>query len=457
MPLTPDQKSAYEQLKEQLPVDLVPGYSVVSSEVSPDSVWLKRMKSFSKDLSVNAYAYYNFEARGKGPLKRKVRKPSKIISPDGFPADIVITYAYPPPGAFYTLNKEREVKHFVMHSFGHMWNPGWMNSTRSGRGVQTYTFENKTVFVPKGSDPETLAHFTRFSSGLQACLSTAAKATAHFFIDRDGNLVVIGDCNDVLYTSQGVSGTSCGVELEEAFYVLKDTKGKGNKALWKPGGRPPGTAGNIEYFGYSAKQLFTLSILIRKLETVYPKLKERNIQFARKTFTADGPPGYTMHDFIYPGVDKNTGKLKSGHMDISPQYLTQELWDSFFRMVDSHNHINSTNVWKPRQKYPDTLDPAVAAPTSNTPMMAMTERVLNQAKTIGVAQQRSQQIANNTRGNTNTQTGSAAANASLKVSQQVATTTTITQQTQAPQLDYPSSTQPEMSPGRQVNSDDMWG
>jgi hypothetical protein len=456
MPLTPDQKNAYEQLKEQLPTDLVPGYSVVSSEVSPESIWLKRMKSFSKDLSVNAYAYYNFEVRSKGPLKRRVRKPSKIMSPDGFPSDIVISYVYPPPGTVVTLNKEREVRYFVMHSFGHAWNPGWMNSSKAGRGVQTFVFENKTVFIPKGSDPENMAHFTRFSSGLQTCLQSAAKATAHFFIDRDGNLIVVGDCNDILSTSPGVNENSCGVEMEEAFYVLKDTKGKGNKAEWRPGGKPPGTAGNIEYFGYSAKQLFTLSILIRKLETVYPKLKERNIEFVRKTFTKNGPPGYTMHDFLYPGKN-DKGELKSGHMDISPHYLTQELWDSFFRMVDTHNHINSTNVWKPRQKYPDTTDPAVVAPTSNTPMMAMTERVLNQAKTVGLAQQRSQQIANNTRGATNIQTGSAAAKDSLRMSQQVATMTTIVQQTQSPQLDNPSSSQPEMSPGRQVNSDDMWG
>ena len=43
-----DQINAFEALKESLPVDLGPGFSVASTgELSPDSPWTKKMKRFS--------------------------------------------------------------------------------------------------------------------------------------------------------------------------------------------------------------------------------------------------------------------------------------------------------------------------------------------------------------------------------------------------------------------------
>lgn len=408
------QLSAFEQLKQQMPIDAVPGFSVASTEATPESPWVKKMKVVADDLRLNAYAYFNFTARSKGPLKPTRRSPSKIISPDGFPSWVTVTYAYPPPQAFYSMATERQVKHFVMHSFGHGWHAsnikgdwvGWMNSSQDGRGVQTFEFEGKTVYVPKGSDPESLAHFTRFSAGLRACLNSAAQATAHFFIDRAGNLIVIGDCNDVLFTSQGVSKTSVGVEMEEAFYVLEPPTSK-KPAVWKSGGNPPGTAGNIAYFTYSVQQMMTLSILCRKLETAYPELRQRNVFFDRRSFKSSDPPGYTMHDFI----------SGSEHFDVSPHFLTQELWDAFFALVDTHTHINPTNIWKPRQKYADSATSQISAqPLSNTPTKSITDVLLQPSKDRGLGTERAFSKANDNRGTLN----EAAAKDSVKEAQAVA-------------------------------------
>ncbi len=463
--LSPKQQNAYDQLKEKLPTDLVPGYSVATSgTVDPESPWIKKMRRFSKDLGVNAYAYFNYNARSKGGLKRMRRKPKKIISAEGFPPWVTVTYAYPPPFSFYSMSKEREVKHFVMHSFGHAWHAtsrakkriGWMNSSRRGRGVISTVQDGKTIFIAKGSDEESMAHFTRFSAGLRACLNSAARASAHFFIDRDGNLIVIGDCNDVLFTSNGVSKTSCGVEMEEAFYVEKDTKGRGNKALWRPGGNPPGTAGDIEYFAYSAQQMLTLSILVKKLETVYPLLKQRNITFTRKSMRPTAPAGYTMHDYIYPGMNKKTGKLKSGHMDISPHFREQSMWDTFFELVDANTHINSTNVFKPRSRYEDSGQSQMVEDMSSDVLTAMTERLYNYAKETGVAYNRVANIAHVTKKSANDAAGNAATKESKKVSRDVAETVEKAQTTQNPIQELPVSDAPIGDDGLQVCSDDMW-
>lgn len=458
MSTTADQRNAFEALKEQLPVDLVPGFSVATTgTLDPSSPWVDKMQRFSKDLGVNAYAYFNFIARTKGPLQSTRRTPKKVISPDGFPPWVTVTYAFPPPQAFYSLSRERAVKHFVLHSFGHAWHAtlrdnraiGWFNSSRSGRGVQPYEFEGRTVYIAKGSDPKTLEHFTRFSAGLRACLHSAARATAHFFIDRAGNLVVIGDCNDVMFTSNGVSSSSCGVELEEAFYVLDIPRGKKNRAIFRPGGRPPGTAGNIQYFAYSPQQLFTLSILVKKLELAYPVLRARNISFDRRSFRSSGPPGYTMHDFIKQKPNK-------GHFDISPQFLSSDLWDRFFDLVDTQTHITAVNLFRPRQNYTDSGQLLNAEQVSEHQLESMTERLFQLARTQGMAFNRSAYLAQQTRRSRNASVGRFATRRAKQEAQKVADIKQLSQRTQSPLIDSLSEEIEQGADGYQVCSDDMW-
>ena len=85
-PLDANQQNAFDQLNEHLPVDLVPGFSVETTGlVDPTSPWVENMSKFSKDLGTNAYAYFNYNARAKGGLKKMRRRPTKVISSEGFP------------------------------------------------------------------------------------------------------------------------------------------------------------------------------------------------------------------------------------------------------------------------------------------------------------------------------------------------------------------------------------
>jgi len=467
------QLKALNELKAAMPIDAVPGYSVSSSAASPESPWVKNMKSFAADLKVNAFAYYNFERRNAKTGRVYPRKcPTKILSPDGFPPWVTVSYAYPPPFAFAPYLSERVVKHMVFHSFGHMWHAsvdegawvGWFNSDRDGRGVQPYDFkgktagmneqkalalacgvqpyefEDKTVFVAKESTPENLAHFTRFSAGLRACLSSAAQASANFFIDRDGNLVVIGDANDMMYTSDGLSGTSLGVELEEAFFVIDKTK----TATWKSGGNPDGTAGNVVYLTYSDQQMFTLSILCKKLETAFPAIAERNVEFVKRAFTKDGPPGYTVHNWI----------KGSKHFDVSPHFLTQDLWDAFFALVDTQTQINPTNIWKPKQKYTMGSGEQIAnQPLAGTSIKSMTDIVLQSAKNQGQGLERAFNKANSDRAGVNEAAGKEAVKEAQATSQKAANTEATMQQTEAPPVDIVDT----ISVDDQLEfSDDIW-
>lgn len=449
-------ENAFEQLKEQLPTDLVPGYTVASTgTVDPQSDWTDKLQRFSKDMAANAYAYFNYNVSKSGLISNK-RKPKRVLSAAGFPPWVTVTYAYPPPMAFYSANIPpeegyRKVNFFVLHSFGHAWSAmysrdkkreiGWMNSV----GVTAIPFDNKTVYIAKGSDPESMAHWKRFSAGLSACLGSAAEATAHFFIDRDGNLVVIGDCNDVMFTSNCLNKVQIGVEIEEAFYVLKDTKEE--PARFRSGGTPRGTAGNVQYFAYSPQQMLTLSILVKKLELAYPKtLTQRNIHFSTKNVTPKSAPGYCMHDTI-------TG---ASHFDVSPHFLTQDLWDAFFNLVDSHTHITSAHLWKPSTKYEDSGQSVMIDPVANGDVTAMTQKLLELAQTQGIALTRTNVVANMSRTEINNNAGNQATNRAHTELQKVADITCESQQTQDPAIDTPSLEQAVDDEGQQVCSDDIW-
>ena len=463
MPLTPAQQTkqdaAYAELKGYLPVDFVPGISVSpapSVSLEEKSPWLSRLRNMSKDLGQNAYTYFNLDVR-KGRVVQVKKKPRRVLSAEGFPQGVSVTYAYPPPFAYYSVSKTREVKYIVFHSFGHMWHAtgsgkdavGWLNATSGGRGVQTFQFEGRTVYVAKGSDTETLHHYSRFLSGLRTVLLPTASATAHFFIDRNGNLVVIGDCNDVLYTSNGLSSTSVGVELEEAFYVLEDPKK--TPALWKAGGSPPGTAGNVQYFTYSAKQLLTLSILCRKLELAYPEISQRNVDFTPRAFTSQGAPGYTMHDFI----------KGSKHFDVSPHFRTQALWDAFFNLVDAQTHITPDMLWKPAPKYDDSVNEELQEREKNAAdnggLNPLSDILMDPAKIASLGNRRALSTANNSRKGLNDSAGTRAVQDAYRVQTTYAGIVRKVQQSEAhSNVKLSGNLGVTNAFGQQINSDDVW-
>jgi hypothetical protein len=451
--MTEQQLSAFEMLQEKIPSDLVPGFNVNSGDdAEPQSAWIKAMKRRSKDLGTNAFAYFNYVGRGKR-LQRAKRKPTKILSADGFPPWVTVVYAYPPPQSFYTPNGVREVKHMVLHSFGHGWMAsylkgrgwrGWMNSKSKRKGVQIYEHEGKTVYVPKGSD-ENLHHPQKFSAGLSACLNSSRKASAHFFIDRSGNLAVIGDVNDILFTSNSQNKTGVGVELEEAFYVEEHPSKK--TAQFKSGGNPPGTAGNVVYVGYSPLQLLTLSILCKKIEIAFPAIAARNLSFERRSQDKNSPPGYSMHDFI----------KGSTHFDVSPQFLEQRTWDLFFNLVDANTHINTTNIWKPRQKYTTsgTGEALLRAPEADQVTDRFTRMLMSYSHDAGVSIARSSIISDVKKATVNDTAGKQAVQEAQKVLREAATTHSMTQQASNPPRSLPSANI-EVAQGVQAQTSDYW-
>ena len=430
MSLTDEQKNAFEMLKEKIPADLVPGYNVsAGDDVQPQTAWLKSMQRWSKDLGTNAYAYFNYIGRGK-KLGKLRRRPTKVMSAEGFPPWVSVAYAYPPPRAFYTPAKPREVKHIIFHSFGHGWMAayvkgkgwrGWMNSKSKRKGVQVYELDGKTVYVPKGSD-ENLHHPQKFTAGLSNCLNSAMKASAHFFIDRAGNLVVIGDCNDSFFTSNGLDRYGVGIEFEEAFYVVEHPSKE--PARFRSGGDPPGTKGNVEYAAYSPLQLLTASIVCRKLETAFPAIKGRYLSFERRSQGKTSPPGYFMHDFA----------KGSTHFDVSPSFLEQETWDRFWDLVDSHTHITTTNVWKPRQKYKSSGagEDLIRAPLSEEVTSNFTKLLLGPSHDSGVGIARASMSSDIEKPAVNNEAGNQAVQESQKVLQEAANTYNMTQQAENP-------------------------
>lgn len=452
MSLTAEQKSAMNQLKETIPTDLVPGFTISSSGSGIDSDYLKLMKYKAQTLTENALYYSNEIARSKSnPGKSGI--PKKILSAEGFPPWVTVTYYPPAPNAFYVPNKEREVRYFVFHSYGHAWhatvkdgkNVGWLNALTGKAGVETHTFGNQTVYIAKNSDPDTLSHFTRISAGLSTTLKSSSGVAPHFFIDRSGNLVVIGDCNSVQWASNSLNKTSVGVELEEAFYVLDDTKAPKNKAIFKPGGNPPGTAGNVKYFAYSPQQLLTLAIVCKKIEMAFPQIRQRNVTLTGGSGPNNTPPGYIMHLFI----------KGSKHFDISPHYLTRDMWNAFFKLVDAQKHITAAMLFTPPQRY-KSAPVSQVSPLSKQTLTSMSALLLKTSKEQGLGTLRIEKLTAETRKSLSFNTANASALASLKTQHSIGSLLHKLQQAQQPIRTFAAKVQPLTSTGKQIGSDDFW-
>jgi SLT domain-containing protein len=86
----------------------------------------------------------------------------------------------------------------------------------------------------------------------------------------------------------------------------------------------------------------------------------------------------------------------------------------------------------------------------------MTDMLLQYAKEYGMSAIRLDKLVNQTKQSINADAGSAAAKESQKVSQQVAGTKQVAQQTQTPCKNYPQSVQFVTEDGMQVGADDWW-
>jgi len=446
MLLNSQQTAALDSLLAGVSEDLVPGNPSVHDTVnSKDSAWLRSMKEIAREFEDRAAAYYNIQVRKDRPSTSN-RALRRLISSEGFPSWASVSYATPSMLTYHMRKDPRTIEHIVFHSFGHSWHAnslggGWLNRTISGEGVVPYQHGKEQVYVAKGSDPETLTHPQRVASAVRASVGSGAQTTAHFIIDRAGNLLIIGDVNNVMFISGAVNETSISIALEEAFYLVKNPREE--TATWSPEGTPPGTAGNVQYFAFSIQQLHTLSILCKKLETAFPALAARNVNVTRKSLRPGDPSGYTMHDFI----------SGSQSVDISPHFLTTSLWAKFFELVDTQTHINTTNVWQAVSKYRDASAGIVTAPIMDGDPTTVTERLLKDSQNFGVGMSRALLLASSEKAQLTANAGDDALNDSRKVAQVAANTYTLVPQTE----DLPASLVEEgLTDEEQGGWDDIW-
>jgi len=443
--------AALNALKSRMPEDLVPAATPPGASVSDPyktNKWLMTMRDVAQQEKKSAASKYNLMVRQDRP-NRDNAVPIRILSEEMFPSTVTVSYLDAPYLGYMAPSKPREVKFIVFHSYGHSWHAtnmtgqknwgGWLNDTRPETGAIPYSYEGKNVFIAKGSDLGTLSHPDRVNSAIQAAVGPNSRTCMHYLIDRSGNLTVIGDANFVMYSSDYANEFAISIGLEEAFYVTKHPIEE--KARWSADGSPPGTGGNVQYFAFSPEQLLTLSILCKKLEVAFAIPQTINI--SRRSLTESSPPGYTMHDFI----------RGSAYVDVSPHFLTMDLWNAFFALVNTHTSINPTNVWKGIPKYVDSADALVTAPISDVPVERTTEIALEHSRYMGLGRSRALAKANISKNEVNDLAGKAA----LTKSSVLTATASNTYQFMQQEENLPVSlVEEELTPEEQGGWDDIW-
>lgn len=395
--------------------------------------YLKTGMQKASTAAINAYLYHNFFTSSDGLKKRENVKHKKIISPYGFPASIKVSYKFAPLGT-YTQGSylKRDVKFFVLHSFGHDWNDGQMN--RKGNLVE-YTYQNKKVYIVKGSVLPSLYHPGRFGAGLSANFSISSDTSVHFFIDRLGNLTVCGDCDDIFSSTASINIQQIGVELEEAFYVTEMPSAK-NPIKY--------VNGNVYVFPFTNAQYLTLSILIRKIQIGFPTLKTRAVVFDKKIVTKSSSPCYTMHDCV----------RDANHRDVSPHFKSRDKWDALFNEVDKLTRIST-----PEHAFLSESAAEAAFEmtlTAEEQLWAQTILASTQSRILAAqrrADLRSKELASQRRGQTSAHAGNlAASRAQYELSSYTAASYAFTTGNQVAMYN-PTF---EIVNGHQVGSDDIW-
>jgi hypothetical protein len=328
----------------------------VGEDIGPS--WLSILGNYGDYLTKNVNVQLNFGTLdGVGGGKKR-----RILDAQGFPANIEVKYTYAAPGSYvpWASDEDREIKQIVLHSFGQSWhayktNGEWFGVMNDADKVSAYYFVkdgvNKTVWVPKGSDPNRgYAQWDRLTSSIRALVQAPPGVSGvHFVIDRAGNLYVMGDCNDVMGSSGVLSDTCISIALEEALYAPTISEGNSKRELpatWLPSGTPLGTEGTLQHWDYSAFQYVTLATLIRKLQNGIPTLK---------TVTHSSTPrsvdssfiGYTMHSHI-TDAPQNI-------VDVSPHFQEDQDWIELFELVEVQASVDQYATWQKVNEGPSGL------------------------------------------------------------------------------------------------------
>lgn len=322
-------------------------------EEAADKTWLAYLSDMSTDMADNARVMLNAGTRSAVAFSRSML----VLSSEGFASDIKVNYMFLNPGSYmpWISDVARDVKQVVLHSFGQQWHAfeassmwqGYMNPTSERVGgaaaLEYYATSEQLkptiVWVPQGTAPyRGMAHPVRIATALRS-LVTSAEGTVgvHFIIDREGNLYVMSDCNNILRSSGVLSDTCVSIALEEALYA--DSLSAGGHPIpytWYPDG-----SGNLTAWDFSDFQYNTLAALIAKLRLAYPNLRTSNYSTSRNSVDRSFV-GYTMHGHV--------ADAKADHIDVAPHFATSEKWEQFFALVDGQSQMTKVPVWQKIEK-----------------------------------------------------------------------------------------------------------
>jgi hypothetical protein len=321
----------------------VPADDTYRGEAALDSDWLALLSKVAQHQLSIATGQSN---QGTYSVKQTTRS-ARNLSSDGFPSGIKVLYTPSVPGSYtaWTKDTAREVNQIVLQSFGQPWHAfkssgkwkGFMNRPNGRYFYMVNITDTLTVmaWIPSGTvTDQGMSNAKRLSFSLQNLLNPQDGNTgAHFIIDRQGNLFVTGDANNIYNSAGSLSSTCISIALEEAMF-MDVTVGSSelSEATWIPGGES-----TLNFWDYSPMQYTTLAALVAKLQYAYPSLIGQNYSTSKNVTSSF--TGITMRGHIVG--------MASTMVDVSPHFDSSELWDKFFSKVsDQSALVLNYNVWK---------------------------------------------------------------------------------------------------------------
>jgi len=264
----------------------------------------------------------------------------RVLNNSKFPDNVQVIYAYPNPMSYEprAYGVYREVTHVVVSAFGSYYDAQLLN-----KGDRVISNDVRI----SGADPNQSYHSpNRVWSGIRSVLVNSGKklSGAHFYIDRLGNLIVMGDVDMTMIGSVPCSPTAVFIALEESIAVPT--------ADWYASRPTPravlsGDDRNVVSDGFTEAQYVTLGILLKKLELGFPDLVGGG---GGGNFTAVENRavslGYADRDGL--AVKEVAESDTPGYVtDAWPILTTEEEWQELFEFyVDVHENIEDDDIWK---------------------------------------------------------------------------------------------------------------
>jgi hypothetical protein len=289
-------------------------------------VWLDYMTSH--DLGIGKSGKTNIQLR-------------RVLSNSKFPDNIEVIYQYPNPKSFEPrqYGEYREIAHIVLSSFG-----SYYDSQALNKGLKTISGSEVRI-------SDALANLNYHSpnrvwSGIRSVLvDTNRKLSgAHFYVDRLGNLIIMGDVDMAMIGSVPCSSSAIFIALEESIYVSTT---EWYKTRPTPRAIVSGDDRNVVSDGYTEAQYNTLAVLLRKLEMAFPEVVGGG---GGGDFTAVMNRAVTLPLAEQDGIaiKKITSEDTPGYItDVWPNFTTEEEWqDLFENYVDPQEQIDDDDIWK---------------------------------------------------------------------------------------------------------------